>query len=41
MPDETSETSKGPGFEPIRIVVNLAAVVLAVGIVVLVVATIF
>lgn len=34
------ETSRGGGFEPIRIVINLAAVVMAVGIVALVVATI-
>ncbi len=37
MADETSE---GQGFEPIRIVINLGAVVMTVGIVALIVATI-
>lgn len=37
MPDETS---KGGGFDPIRIVINLAAVVMAAGIVALIIATI-
>ncbi len=37
MPDEMS---KGGSFDPIRIVINLAAIVMAVGIVALIVATI-
>ena len=34
------ETSKGAGFDPIRVVINLVGIVMAVGLVALVVATI-